>query len=210
MNLNEASRDLTTFQNCFAYFHWWQLSFRMNSLAEILQKMLEQFQDMKGVIIIADDLVMFGRRQDEHDRHFQALLERSCQLVMMLNPEKLEMGLDAITFMGHNIREDIGFDTEKVHAIRDLVFPETVGALRRLLGMTIYVGKFIPNLITIIKLLQDLTKNDFPGIWLESQQAVFDTVKTMITNLPDLASCDPRLPSKNCYLRMMLASIAWE
>lgn len=64
-----------------------------------------------------------------------------------------------------------------VRAIRDLVVPETVGALHRFLGMTIYIGKFLPNLITIIKLLRDLTKKDFPGIRLESQQAVFDTVK---------------------------------
>lgn len=36
VKLNEASRDLATFQNCFAYFHWWQLPFGMNSSAEIL------------------------------------------------------------------------------------------------------------------------------------------------------------------------------
>ena len=71
---------------------------------------------MKGVVIIDDDLVVFGNNQDGHDKHFQSLLE-SCRSLGV----KLGMDLDAITFKGHN-KEGIAIDPEKVRAV-----PETVG-----------------------------------------------------------------------------------
>ena len=66
--------------------------------------MWEQFQDMKEVVIIADDLVVFDKSQDEHDKYFQALLERCCTLE--INLDKLEMGFDALTFIGHRITKE--------------------------------------------------------------------------------------------------------
>ena len=76
-----------------------------------------------------------------------------------LNPEKLEIGLDDITFMGHRIiKEGIVVDPEKFRAITDMPAPETIGDLRRFLGMINYARKFIPNLTTVRKPLQDLTK----------------------------------------------------
>ena len=111
---------------------------------------------MKGVIIIADDLVMFGKSKDEHDEYLNALMKRCCTLGVRLNLEKLEMGLDAITFMEHPIRKSgIIVDPEKVRAFWDMTAPEMAGAFHKFLSMTNYVGKFIWNLTTIIKPLEE-------------------------------------------------------
>ena len=58
---------------------------------------------MTGIIIIADDLVVYGTNREEHEWRLHNLLQK-CQTVgVKLNPKKLEIGLDAITFMGHRI-----------------------------------------------------------------------------------------------------------
>ena len=130
---------------------------------------MEQFQDMKGIITIADDLVVYGTKREEHDRRLHNLLQKCQTIGVKLNPEKLEIGLDAITFMGHRItKEGIVVDPEKVRAITDIPAPETIGDLRKFLGMISYVGKFIPNLTTVLKPLQDLTKKDVTWTWPES------------------------------------------
>ena len=149
VELHEASRNLTTFQTCFGRYRWRRLPFGLNSAAEIFQrKLLEQFQDMKG-IIIADELVVYGTNREEHDRRLHNLLQKCQTIGIKLNPEKLEIGLDAITFMGHRItKEGIVVDPAKVRAITDMSAPETIGDLRRFLGMINYVQKFIPNLTT--------------------------------------------------------------
>ena len=132
----------------------------LNSAAEIFQrKLLEQLQDMKGIIIIADDLVVYGTNREEHDRWLHNLLQKCQTIGVKLNPEKLEIGLHAITFMGHRItKEGIVVDPEKVRAITDMPASKTIGDLRRFLGMINYVTKFIPNLTSVLKPLEDLTK----------------------------------------------------
>ena len=118
---------------------------------------------MPEVVIIVDDLVIYGKDQEEHYRRLHKLLQKCQTIGVKINPEKLETGLDATTFMGHRITKDgIGVDPEKVRAITDMPAPGNIGALRRFLGMTNYIEKFIPNLATVTKPLQNLTKKDVP------------------------------------------------
>ena len=160
VELDEASSNLTTFQTCFGRYCWRRLPFRLNSAVEIFQrKLVEQFQDMKGIIIIVDDQVVYGTNREEHDRRLHNLLQK-CQIIgVKLNPEKLEIGLDAITVMEHRItKEGIVVDPKKVRAITVLSASETIGDLRRFLGMINYVGKFIPNLTIVLTPTPGLNK----------------------------------------------------
>ena len=173
----EAFSNLTTFQICFGRYRWHQPPFGLNSTVEIFQrKLVEQLQNMKGIIIIADYLMVYETNREEHDWRLHNLLQKCQTIGVKLDPEKLEIGLDAINFMGHRItKEGIVVDPEKVRTITDMPAPETIGDLRRFLGMINYVGKFIPNLTTVLKPLQDLTKkmsrghgrnhSNRPSIW---------------------------------------------
>ena len=74
------------------------LPFSQNSAAKTVQrKLMEQFQDMKSIVII-DDLVIYGMNQ-EHDRQLHELLQKCQKIGVKLNPDKLQIGLDAIIFM---------------------------------------------------------------------------------------------------------------
>ena len=71
-------------------------------------------------------------------------------------------------------------DPEKVRAITDMPAPETIGDLRRFLGMINNVGKFIPNLTTVLSLI----KKDVLWTWSESQQSAFNMAKDLISRAP--------------------------
>ena len=53
-----------------------------------------------------------------------------------------------IVFPGHIISsEGVKVDPEKIEAITKMPLPKFVNELHQFLGMTTYLGKFIPNLV---------------------------------------------------------------
>ena len=47
-------------------------------------------KDLKGVINIADDLLVYGKTIQEHDENLKALLDRCREVCLTLNPKKLK------------------------------------------------------------------------------------------------------------------------
>ena len=66
-----------------------------------------------------------------------------------------------VKYFGHFITKDgIRPNNERVEAILKLKEPENVSDLRTVLGMFNYLGKFIPNMATILHPLHQLLKKD--------------------------------------------------
>ena len=72
--------------------------------SKIFQKRLHQaLEDLEGVRYIADDVLIWGRTDDEHDERIRLFLPRSCEIGIALNKDKCRFGLQEIPFMGHVI-----------------------------------------------------------------------------------------------------------
>ena len=90
VQLDTESSYLTTFQTCFGRYRWLRLPFGLNVSSEIFQKkILEAFQDLPGIVCIADDVVIHGRDKEEHDKHLKAFMARCRELGVKLNAEKM-------------------------------------------------------------------------------------------------------------------------
>lgn len=76
----------------------------------------------------------------------------------------------------------ISADPRKVDAIKTAEIPKNVSEVRSLLGMTNYIGRFIPNYSTITAPLRDLTKNNVNFEWGKNQQESFETLKRDLTS----------------------------
>lgn len=81
---------------------------------------------------------------------------------------------------------------ERVRAIRDMVAPWNVTELKRFVGMVNNLGRFLPNLSTVMHPLSDLLKSDVTWIWDHEQEEGFKKVKAMLTETPVLAFYDAR------------------
>ena len=71
--------------------------------------------------------------------------------------------------------------------------PQSVGDVRRFLGMVNQMGKFIPNLAERTKALRDLLQKEDEWIWGPAQQNSFDDLKNLSVYSPILALYDPSL-----------------
>ena len=87
--LEESSRDLTTFITPFGRFRFNKLPFGINSAPEHLQRrMAEVLAGLEGVIVHVDDVLVYGRIQEEHDTRLHAILKRIKSAGGTLNKDK--------------------------------------------------------------------------------------------------------------------------
>lgn len=74
--LDDDSRRLTTFITPFKGYCFRRLPFGIMSAPEIFQKrMTELLRNVKGVCCFMDDVLVYGRTREEHDRRLDEVLQ---------------------------------------------------------------------------------------------------------------------------------------
>ena len=69
---------------------------------DMFQRKLDAiFLDIPGVMGIADDMVIYGKTDLEHDRHLINFLNICRKNTLMLNPDKMQFRLPQVSFFGH-------------------------------------------------------------------------------------------------------------
>ena len=82
--------------------------------------MLDIFYNLDGVICIADYILIAGKTKEEYD----ANLVKCKRVGIKLNRDKMQIEVDKITFMGHQVtRNGLEMDPEKVEAIQNMKQP---------------------------------------------------------------------------------------
>ena len=72
----ETSRKLTTFITPYGRYCFNKLPFGMSSAPEQFQKrMTVMLADLQGVRCLIDDVLVFGKNQEEHDVRLRAVME---------------------------------------------------------------------------------------------------------------------------------------
>jgi hypothetical protein len=149
--LNKESRNITTFTTHVGLRRYKRLSLGISSAAEIFQYSLSSaLEGLDGIRNISDDIIVFGRTQEEHDNRLERLFIRLNERELTLNKSKCEFNKDKLEFYGHIFgTQGISPDPKKVAAIKNAPVPKDVGEVRSFLAMTNYVGRFIANYSTI-------------------------------------------------------------
>ena len=111
---------------------------------DIFQSKLDSiFISMEGVTGIADDMVIAGRDEMEHDRHFLAFMEKYMSNNLTPNSEKIEFKQSKVSFYGHCwSKHGILPDPKKIQALNHMEFPLDKKTMRSFLGMTNYLNRY--------------------------------------------------------------------
>lgn len=95
--LAENSRPLTTFITPYGRYCFNKLPFGISSAPEHFQKRMSQIlSGLDGVVILMDDVLVFGRNQDEHNARLEAVLQRIKAAGATLNREKSNPNLSSL------------------------------------------------------------------------------------------------------------------
>ena len=196
LELTEKSSLLTTMATPFGRYCWTRLPFGLCVSSEIFQRHLhDALEGLTGVVCVADDIVVFGNAEADHDANLHALLQRCVEKGISLNHKKCAFYCPQISFLGHIITADgVSADPAKVRAILGMPEPQTVHDIRRFCGMVQYLAKYLPSLSEVAKPLRDLTRKDAPWVWGAAEACAFKQIKQMVSDTPVLAHFRADLP----------------
>ena len=74
----------------------------------------------------------------------------------------------------------------KVRDITGMPRPTDIAGVQRFLGVTQYLGSFLPRVSDMTKPLRDVTQKDIEFLWDEPQQKALDALKAAVTSTPVL------------------------
>ena len=138
--LHPDSRKLTCMALPFGRFQWTRLPMGTVVAQDIFQSKLDAiFIGMNGVTGIADDMIIAGKDEMEHDRNFQAFMEKCMENNLTLNAEKIQFKQKQVSFYGHVwSKAGISPDPKKIQALKHMEFPPDKETMRSFLGMINY------------------------------------------------------------------------
>ena len=180
--LDYESSLLTTFNTHRGRFRFVRLPFGLACAQDIFQRMMDQILDhCEGAIGIADDIIIHGKDDAEHDRRLHKFMKVTREHGLVLNKKKCEVKSNSVKFFGcvydkHGAHPD----PSKVSAIKEMPAPQNKGELQSFLGMVTYLSPFIPQLSSHTATLRGLLKTDVEYSWNATYQVAFDKLKSLV------------------------------
>ena len=194
IGLSPESAKLTTFITPFGRFCFNRLPFGISSAPEHFQKRISQvLEGTDGALCQMDDILVFGKTTEEHDKHLEATLHKLQEANLTLNEEKCEFSKPSVEYLGSIIdSEGVHVNPKKVEAILEMETPKDQSGLRRFLGMVNQLSKYQPRIAELSKPLS--SKNHWS--WGDAQQQVFSALKQSLASTPTLAHYDAHRATK--------------
>ena len=195
IGLTDESARLCTFHTPFGRYRWEVLPYGIKSAPEVWQRaMHDLIAGLRGVEVIADDFIVFGKTEQDHDANLRAFLCRAAERNLRLNPEKFRFKVEEVKWMGHILSsQGLKCDPARISAIAEFPVPTSVPELKRFLGMVGYLSRFLPNISAVLAPLRQLTQRTVAWYWSESCQRAFERVIGLLTSAPVLSFYDPSL-----------------
>ena len=194
VELDPESRKYTMMALDIGRFQWTRLPMGSIVAQDIFQRKLDGiFLDIPGVTGIADDMVIYGRSDLEHDRHLINFLDICRKNTLMLNPDKMQFRLPQVSFFGHQwSAEGLSSDPKKIAAVKRMDLPRDVDTMRSFLGLVNYLNRFILHLAEISAPLREICRQDMEFELTESVRVAFSRTKEEISKNITLPYFNPK------------------
>ena len=114
---------------------------------------LEQCDGAEG---IADDVVVYGATEDEHDKNLHQLMNVAMRNGLVFNSSKCLIKERSVSFFGliYGIA-GIKPDPERIRDLQDIPPPRDMKGLQQFLGLKTFLSPFIRNLSEKAPMLRD-------------------------------------------------------
>ena len=198
IELDDDSAALTSFCTPTSRFRFRRLPFGLRVSQDVFQEKMDMIlSGCRGTLSIADDIIVYGIDERDHDRNLHNLMMNARRNGLVFNPQKCVIKTTEVGFFGMvYTTEGVRPDDKKVREIIDLPSPTNVKELQQFLGMVQYLASFIPNLSDKTSVLRDLIKKDVTWIWLDIHEKAFNEIKKKICNTVTLNYFNPQLDTK--------------
>ncbi|GFU25265.1 retrovirus-related Pol polyprotein from transposon 297 [Trichonephila clavipes] len=131
----------------------------VNAPQTFMRFMHEVLRGLSFCFVYLDDILCYSENAEEHRSHLRTIFQRLSSYGLKLNISKCVFGVTELIFLGHLITPDgIKPLPDKVQAVLDYKQPETVGSLRKFLGLLNFYRRFLPKAAEQQYLLSEFLK----------------------------------------------------
>ncbi|UYV82203.1 hypothetical protein LAZ67_21001326 [Cordylochernes scorpioides] len=194
------SRDIpkTAVITPFGLFEFPRMSFGLCNAAQTFQRLInEVLQGLDFAYAYIDDVLIASDSENQHVSHLQQLFGRLRDYGLTINETKCTFGQPSVKFLGFIITNaGISPDPQRVQAIKDIPIPDTVGKLRRFLGMLNFYQRCLPNAASTQAPLHAMVKGrkNASCQWTPTALQAFDQCKFQLANAALLHHPFPEAP----------------
>ena len=162
VELDPESRKYTMMALDIGRFQWTWLPMGSIVARDIFQRKLDAiFLSVPGVTGIADDMIIYGRSDLEHDKHLINFLEVCRKNTLTLNPDKMQFRLPQVSFFGHQwSAKGLSPDPKKIAPVKRMNLPKDVETMRSFLGLVNYLNRFSLHLAELSEPLREICRQN--------------------------------------------------
>ena len=194
VELHPGSRKLTTMALDIGKFQWTRLPMDSIIAQDVFQQKLDTiFLSMPGVTVIADDMIIFGKTDQEHNGNLLNFLEVCRKNNLTLNPDKMQFRLPKVSFFGHSWSDKgLSADPKKIEAVKRMEIPQDVETMRSFLGLINYLNWFSPRLAELSDLLREICRQKVELQLTRACEVAFQCCKEEISKNITLPYFNPK------------------
>ncbi|KMQ85713.1 hypothetical protein RF55_15566, partial [Lasius niger] len=149
IKMDPADGHKTAFTTPFGHYEFDRMPFGLKNAPATFQRLMDLvLTGLQGeeLFVYMDDIVIYATSLEEHERKYNALIERLRQANLKLQPDKCEFLKTEVTYLGHVIgRDGVKPDPKKLEAVQQFPRPKTPKNIKQFLGLAGYYRRFIPN-----------------------------------------------------------------
>lgn len=149
VRMNPESIPKTAFTCRYGHFEFMVMGFGLtNAPATFMSLMNDVFKDIldSHVVVFLDDICVYSRTPDEHERHLRAVLSRLREHKLYAKASKCSFFQEEVEFLGFTVGNNgISVTESKISAVRDWPTPRDLKELRQFLGLVSYLRRHIKD-----------------------------------------------------------------
>ncbi|GFW38326.1 transposon Tf2-9 polyprotein [Trichonephila clavipes] len=173
----------------------------VNAPQTFMRFMHEVLRGLLFCFVYLNDILCYSENAEEHRSHLRTIFQKLSSYGLKLNISKCVFGVTGLIFIGHLITPNgIKPLPDKVQAVLDYKQPETVGSLRKFLGLLNFYRRFLPKVAEQQYLLSEFLKvskgkkDSKPINWSSEAITAFQRCKQALADAALLAHPSPSAP----------------
>src|SRR5215469_6691210 len=186
--VDEDSRDYFSFATRKGSYRLKRLPMGLSSSPSIFSKVMEMALSSligEAVLIFIDDALIFSKDISSHYEKLLQVFDALQRNNLKIKLSKCKFFQKSVTFLGFRISDKgISPDPKKLEAIRKLAPPTDVPGVRSVLGLFNFFRHMVMDYAKMAKPINVLLRKTQPFIWLDEQQAAFESLKESLLLQP--------------------------
>ncbi|GJS94069.1 putative reverse transcriptase domain-containing protein [Tanacetum coccineum] len=155
LRVREQDISKTAFRTRYGHYEFLVMPFGLTNapavFMDLMNRIFHEYLD-KFVIVFIDDILVYSKSEEEHERHLRIVLEILRQKKLYAKFSKCEFWLQQVAFLGHIVSADgIIMDPSKVEAITKWPRPTTVTEVRSFLGACWLLPDVVEDIREVIR-----------------------------------------------------------